>query len=72
VIPKVRVRVIPKELIIFNVFVVLFCCNLISCICHVLSRGWRYIIHDVTSNRIENSIDTKIYVVHILGGIIVR
>ena len=28
-----------------------------------------YIIHDVTSNRIENSIDKKICVVHILGGI---
>jgi hypothetical protein len=30
------------------------------------------IIHDVTSNRIENSIDKKICVVHILGGIIVK
>jgi len=32
----------------------------------------QYSIHDITSNRAENSIDKKIGVVHNLGGIVVR
>jgi hypothetical protein len=43
---------------------------LISIVLTVMSMA-RYSIHDVTSNRTENSIDKKC-VIHILGDIIVR